>query len=60
MISDVLSDAVREIDRYLADPVFAAAYQGDVGEKIRALRDEMDAMRRDLDRPPPAWELGAR
>jgi hypothetical protein len=45
MISDVLSDAVDDIDRYLNNGLYA----GDLLVRIRRLRNEMDAMREELD-----------
>ncbi len=45
MISDVLSDAVCQIDKYLAD----GWYDGEVRERISAVREVMDAMRGELD-----------
>jgi hypothetical protein len=45
MVSDVLSYAVDEINSYLAEDY----YDGEVRERIRAVRDVMDAMRGELD-----------
>lgn len=57
MISDVLSEAVSEIDRYLrTEQAFAGVY-GHEGEplfdRIVELREEMEAMRTYLDDPLP-------
>jgi hypothetical protein len=52
MISDVLSEMVAEIDRYLGDSVFDRMYEGEVRARIIALRNEVDAVRADLDTPP--------
>ena len=49
MISDTLHDAVTEIDDYLADPVYAEAYDGAWRERILAVLAEMDALRVALD-----------
>ena len=51
MISDVLSDAVSEIDRYLAEPFYADMYRF-IEARLRRVRDEMDDVRRILDAPP--------
>lgn len=48
MISDVLSDAVAEIDRYLRTGI----YSGPIRQRIEDLRDYMDDIRRELDTPP--------
>lgn len=53
MISDVLSEAVDEIDRYLSDEVFADVYTGDLRARIVAVRNEMEKIRVELDTPPP-------
>lgn len=52
MISDVLSEAVQDIDRYLQDPTFERVYAGSLRTDILALRDSMDRMRVCLDRVP--------
>lgn len=54
MISDVLHEAVSEIDRYLEEPTFAACYQGQTRDELLALRTLMEAMRQRLDTPPTA------
>ncbi len=51
MISDVLFDAVQEIDRYLNDPTFKEVYSGRLRGRIIELRDAMNAMRIELDTP---------
>lgn len=48
MISDVLSEAVDEIDRYLCE--LPDVYGDD--PEIKSVRDEMDALRVRLDTPP--------
>ncbi len=50
MISDTLSDAVAEIDRYSSDPVFG--YEGEIRTRILALRDSMNVMKTELDALP--------
>lgn len=50
MISDVLSEAVDEVDRYLND--FEDMYRGSLRRDILALRDEMERMRARLDTCP--------
>jgi hypothetical protein len=55
MISDVLSEAVDEIDRYLTDPLFGGIYgkEGDyLYGVIASARDEMDHARAILDGQP--------
>lgn len=52
MISDVLSEAVNDIDGYLNDTRFLDTYSGDLRERIIALRNDMHAMRKELDTPP--------
>ena len=52
-VSDTLSDAVAEIDEYLKEP-WPAGWTS----RIIRLRDEMDAVRRELDRaklPQDGW-----
>lgn len=56
MISDVLSDSVREIDGYLENPTFERTYSGELRERIIKLRNDMDAMRQELDTPPTVKE----
>jgi hypothetical protein len=52
MISDVLSEMVADIDRYLGDSVFDRMYQGKVRARVIALRNEANALRIELDAPP--------
>jgi hypothetical protein len=52
MISDVLSEAVDEIRRYLDDPVFANAYRDDIREEIERVLAQMEVLRATLDAPP--------
>lgn len=52
MISDVLSEAVQDINRYLEDPVFAGAYSGAMTRRIKACVSEMEAILRALDTQP--------
>jgi len=49
MISDVLFEAVKEIDRYLVE--FSENYE-DIREEIIVVRDAMDNLRQKLDTPP--------
>ncbi len=56
MISDMLSNTVAELDRYLNDPVFADAYDGLLHEDLRELRAKIESMRQRLDAPPPTEE----
>jgi hypothetical protein len=55
MISDTLADAVVAIDQYLAD--FPATYEGDLRERLLMLRDQMDALRKELDTPPSTDDI---
>ncbi|TAJ79069.1 MAG: hypothetical protein EPO42_06825 [Gallionellaceae bacterium] len=52
MISDVLADAVAEIDRYLDSPEWWDTYTGATRKELKALRTLMDAARTRLDTPP--------
>jgi hypothetical protein len=52
VISDVLADAVAEIDDYLADSRFDIAYEGELRARIVRVRDEMEAMSAELGRAP--------
>lgn len=55
MISDTLFEASEEVKRYLADEVFALAYQpGPLRDRIEAMVAEMDTIRIILDTPPPS------
>jgi hypothetical protein len=49
MISDVLSDAVKEMRRYLAE---SRCYDGEIRSRLEKLVADMDAMRAELDTPP--------
>ena len=51
MISDVLSDTVAEMRRYLAE--FPECYDGEVRPHLDKLIADMEAMRIKLDTPPP-------
>jgi hypothetical protein len=56
MISDTLSDAIAEIDRYLSDPAFVDVYSPEMRGRLGVLRTRMDAIRAELDAapvPPP-------
>jgi hypothetical protein len=44
MISDVLADAVSNVDGYLNAKTFRKAYSGNLREEIIALRNKMEAM----------------
>jgi hypothetical protein len=50
MINDVLSEAVEEIDRYLGWEI-GPYLEAEVRARIVALRDQMDALRLELDPP---------
>lgn len=52
MISDVLSEMVADIDRYLCESVFDRVYEGELRGRIIALRNQADAIRVELDAPP--------
>jgi hypothetical protein len=52
MISDVLSDALEEINSYISDPIFADTYEGLMRQDIEALRAHMEIVLRRLDTPP--------
>lgn len=56
MISDVLHEAVAEMDRYLDSPEWRDTYTGQMRKELKALRTMMDAARQRLDTPPPAPE----
>ena len=51
MISDVLADAVSNVNEYLNAKAFDKAYSGKLREEIVALRNKMEAMRVLLDVP---------
>jgi hypothetical protein len=52
MISDVLFEAVEGMDHYLNDSgqPYATWYSGDLRERLLALREQMNAIREELDR----------
>ena len=52
MISDVLSDAIAEIQRYLNDPVFSSVYPRNLRDEIERVVEQMEKLRAELDRPP--------
>lgn len=52
MISDVLSDAVRNIKYYLTEPTYQTTYDGEMRAKLNKLLLDMDALRQELDTPP--------
>jgi hypothetical protein len=53
MISDVLHDALIEIERYQTDPVFASAYsEPQLKAKIEAVKGAMRDLQHELDAPP--------
>jgi len=51
MISDIISQTVVDLDRYLTDPNFAGTYTVEVRERVIRLRDEADNLRAVLDLP---------
>ena len=51
MISDVLQEAVAEMDRYLDTPEWQNTYTGQTRKELKALRAMMDAARQRLDTP---------
>ena len=53
MISDILANTINLIDRYLDDPAWNDTYTGEIRERIIRLRDEAEAIRAVLDKPPP-------
>jgi len=54
MISDVLSEAIRDINRYLNDPEYQREMHGDeLLNDVRGLVAQMDGLREKLDGPPP-------
>lgn len=53
MISDVLSEAVSDIDKYLSNPVFDSVYEGQTREEVILVRGAMDMLRRRLDTVTP-------
>ena len=53
MISDTLFDAISEIDGYLNDPTYTAAYAEPMRTEIIRVRDEMERLRATLDDVDP-------
>ena len=53
-ISDVLADAVNQINDYLDD---SGSYEGNLRLRIEALVAMMDAIRAELDTPPTTEEI---
>ena len=54
MISDILSEAIRDINRYLNDPEYQRSMYGDeLLSDVRSLVAQMDGLREKLDGPPP-------
>ena len=54
MISDILSEAIRDINRYLNDPEYQREMYGDeLLNDVRGLVAQMDGLRQKLDGPPP-------
>lgn len=51
MLSDVLSDAVAEIDDYIESdsPTYQAWYGGHIRPRILAVRESMNRLRQELD-----------
>ena len=56
MINDVLTEAVDEIDRYLGWEI-GPYLEAEVSARIVALRDQMDALRVELDVQPEDDEM---
>jgi hypothetical protein len=52
MISDVLADAIDQIDQYLRHPTYQAMYQGGLLTRIRLVLHAMEDLRQELDTPP--------
>jgi hypothetical protein len=50
MISDILSEAVDQIDQYLN--YYEHVYAGELRKRIIKLRNDMSALRNELDEPP--------
>ncbi len=54
MIADILSEAIRSINRYLDDPEYQRSmYSGELLNDVRSLVAQMDGLRQKLDGPPP-------
>lgn len=56
MISDILRDAVGDIDSYLNDPAFSKVYSGEMRETILKLRADMMRVQVVLDTPLPGMQ----
>jgi hypothetical protein len=52
MISDVLSDACRNIQSYLGDPTYISMYSGELRAEIKHVVAAMNSLREKLDQPP--------
>jgi hypothetical protein len=52
MISDVLSEASRQIREYLDDPTYSQTYRGKLRLDIERVMAAMESLRAKLDRPP--------
>lgn len=52
MISDVLSEAVFDIDYYLENAAFRDTYTGKMRQRIVDVRNEMNEIRKALDKFP--------
>jgi hypothetical protein len=57
MISDVLSDMVEGLDRYLSDRLYDDLYSGALRESIIRVRDDAEYLCFVLDTPNPAWDI---
>jgi hypothetical protein len=65
MISDIISQAVVDLDHYLNNPNFDGTYNGDLRARIIRFRDEAEYLRAVLDThpcdtPPPEAVLRER
>jgi hypothetical protein len=56
MISDVLADALTEMQQYLNDPTYDRVYSGELRAEIERVMAEMQSLRERLDRLPPQAE----
>jgi hypothetical protein len=56
VISDLLSDALTEIQQYLNDPTYDRIYSGELRAEIERVMAEMRSLRERLDRLPPQAE----
>jgi len=52
MISDVLSDAVHEMNKYLTNPATASCYRGATKRRVLSVMTVMNKMREELDALP--------